>query len=110
MAERIKIQQHDNGIKLIFTIKKDGITETLQGANILFKMKHNTDGFSYIRNCTITDINGAECEYILTSEDLKIQGAYTTELEVRYMNGTILSTDNPIILVVTPEQIREGGE
>lgn len=105
MAEKIKVQQYDNGIKLVFSIKKDNMIESIQGSEILFKFKHQVNGTSYTRYCNITDAQAGECEYVLTTEDLTIQGTYITELETRYPNGTILSVDNPLILIVTPEQI-----
>lgn len=110
MAQRIKIQQFDNGIKLIFNIRKDGMAETLQGGEVIFKMKHTTEGISITRKCTITNANVGECEYILTREDLSVVGGYITELETRFANGVVLSQDNPIILTITPEQIEyESG-
>lgn len=105
MSQRIKIPQYDNGIKLIFTIKKDTMVESLQGATILFKLKHTTEGLTIVRECKITDATAGECEYVLTTQDLSVVGAYISEIETRFANGTILSVDNPIILTVTPEQI-----
>lgn len=105
MTTKIKVQQYDNGIKLYFTIKKDGYIEPLNGATVVLKLK-NTVGEPVIkRELTITDMEMAECLYILTSEDLSVPGGYMSEIETIYANGTILSQDNPIILTVTPQTI-----
>lgn len=106
-SRRIRLSQFDHGIKLIFTIKKDGMIETLQGASILFKMKNIAEGMEIVRNCTITDAEIGECEYVLTSEDLSVVGSYITEVETTFNNGVILSQDNPIIIAVTQEMISD---
>ena len=43
MAERITLQQYDNGIKLLLTIRKDGVIEPLTNAKILIKFKNKKD-------------------------------------------------------------------
>lgn len=104
-AQQIQVQQYDNGIKLFFYITKDGLVEPLNGATIKFKMKEITGKKVMNRVCEITDPVLGECVYVLKTEDLQIPGRYITEIETTYANGTILSLDNPLIIVVTPEQI-----
>lgn len=107
MAKKTKItvQQHDNGIKLYFTIRKDGLLEPLNGAEVLVKFKEETTGRTLNRLCEITDAEMAECLYTLTSNDLSVAGNYLSEVQVTYSNGTKLSQENPIILIVTEESI-----
>lgn len=105
MAVKARVSQFDNGIKLIFQIKKDGMIEDIQGAEIILKFKHTSEGRTITRNCTITDASAGECEYVLTTEDLTVAGGYISEVETRFSNGSILSLDNPITLIVTPERI-----
>lgn len=104
-SQEIRVQQYDNGIKLFFYITKDGLVESLSGATVKFKMKEITGKRTMNRVCEITDSTLAECVYILKTDDLTIPGRYITEIQTEYSNGTILSQDNPLILVVTPEQI-----
>lgn len=103
MAQKITLQQYDNGIKLLLTIKKDNLIEPLTGAKVLIKFRNKSTGYEFDRYATITDENGAECEYIFTEEDLSVVGSYITEVETTYANGTIISSYNPIILVVQQE-------
>lgn len=104
-SQEIRVQQYDNGIKLFFYITKDGLVEALTGATVKFKMKEVTGKKTMNRVCEITDAILAECRYTLTTEDLMVPGRYITEIQTEYANGTILSLDNPVIIVVTPEQI-----
>lgn len=104
-SQEIRVQQYDNGIKLFFYITKDGLVESLTGATVKFKMKEVTGKRTMNRVCEITDAILAECLYTLKTEDLTIPGRYITEVQTEYANGTILSLDNPVIIVVTPEQI-----
>lgn len=107
MAKKTKItvQQYDNGIKLYFTIRKDGLLEPLDGAEVLVKFKEETTGRTLNRMCQITDAEMAECLYTLTNEDLAVAGTYLSEFQITYSNGTKLSQDNPIVLIVTEESI-----
>lgn len=103
MASRITLQQYDNGIKLILTIKKDGIVEPLTGAKVLLKFRDKNTGFEFDRYATITDEAAGECEYVFTEADLSSIGTYISEVETTYANGTVISSYNPIILVVQKE-------
>lgn len=106
---KISVQQYDNGIKLYFTIRKDGLLEPLSGAEVLLKFKEETTGRTLNRYCVITDAEMAECLYTLTSEDLAVAGDYLSELQVTYANGTKLSMDNPVLLLVTEESIENSN-
>lgn len=103
MAEKLTLQQYDNGIKLILTITKDNIVEPLTGARVLIKFREKTTGYEFDRYATITDANTGEVEYVFLEEDLSIIGTYLTEVETTYANGVVLSAKNPFILVVSKE-------
>jgi hypothetical protein len=105
-SQKIRVVQNDNNIKLIFTIKKDGTLESLSGAIVSLQFINKAAGYSMTRLCTITDASVAECEYSLTDEDLAQTGSFLTELTVEYLNGTKLTSQNPIILIVTPELVQ----
>ncbi len=101
----IKVQQFDNGIKLYFTIRKDGIIEPIHGSVIHFKMQLPDKSRVLNRYCTITDAELGECLYTLTDEDTRVVGVYKTEVQVDYENGTILSMDNPVTIDIYEETI-----
>lgn len=103
MATRISVVQNDNNIKLIFNIKKDSRIESLLGATVYLQFKERQTGTTLKRECVITDATMAECMYVLTSEDTAMSGGYVSEIQILYANGTKLTYQNPIILVVTPE-------
>ena len=97
-------EQYDNGIKLILTIKKDGVIEPLDGAKVLIKFKNKSTGYEFDRYATITDSAMGECEYIFIEKDLSEIGSYVTEIETTYSNGVVISEYNPLILVVQEEK------
>ena len=103
MAQKITLQQYDNGIKLLLTIKKDGVIEPLTNAKVMIKFKNKKDNYEFDRYATITDENNAECEYVFTEEDLSRPGNYITEVETTYGNGVVLSSYNPVIIIVQEE-------
>lgn len=100
MATKINVHQFDNGIKLLFQIKKDSLIEPLTDAKVKIKFVGKNSGKAFERQATITDINNAEAEYILTSEDLSENEIYSTHVVTEYTNGTVLTYDNPFILIV----------
>lgn len=102
---RIEVAQYDNGIRLVFNLTKDGLVENINGATIKLKFKELNKGYEIKRNCKITDVEMAEVEYTLTSEDTLIPGEYITEVEIVYANDVVLSKDNPFYLVITKERI-----
>ena len=104
MAERITLQQYDNGIKLLLTIRKDEVIEPLTNAKILIKFKNKKDNYEFDRYATVTDENNAECEYVFTEEDLSHPGSYVTEVETTYGNGVVISEYNPFIVVIQEER------
>jgi hypothetical protein len=103
MSQKITLHQYDNGIKLLLTIRKDGVIEPLNGAKVLIKFRNKSTGYEFDRYATITDANNAECEYVFTEEDLSVPGGYVTEVETTYSNGTVISTFNPLIVVIQTE-------
>ena len=104
MAQKITLQQYDNGIKLLLTIKKDGLIEPLTNARVLIKFKNAENDYEFDRYATITDENNAECEYIFTEDDLSISGSYVTEVETTYSNNVVISSYNPFILIIQEER------
>ena len=96
----IKVQQYDNGIQLFFTIFKDMNVETLYNANITLKFLNRRDNITMVRECQITDAELGECMYQLTKTDTTYVGTYTTEVEIEFANGVVLSDTNPFVLVV----------
>jgi hypothetical protein len=73
------------------------------GASVYLQFINRDTGNSMIRSCTITDASYAECMYILTHDDLSEAGNFLTEITVEYLNGTKLTYQNPIVLIVVPE-------
>lgn len=105
MAQRITIQQYDNGVRLVFTIKKDGLIESLSGSKVTLLFSQKQRKLAFERECIIVDPITAECEYTLTDEDTEFAGSYVTKLVVEYPNGVKLQRDNPIILTIAPDRI-----
>lgn len=101
----IYVQRYDNGIHLNFTIRKDNIIEPLHGATVYLKFLDKKDPSIKIKKtCEIIDSELAECRYVLTKEDLTKITEYSTEIEVHYSNGNVLSTlSSPMLLIVSPE-------
>ena len=102
-AKKITLEQYDNGIKLLLTIKKDNVIEPLTGAKVLLKFKNKETGYEFDRYATITDANNGECEYVFTEKDLSVTGAYVTEIETTYSNGVVISSNNPLIVNIRKE-------
>lgn len=109
-TQNIEVQQFDNGIKLFFNIKKDGLTESIMGSEVTLKLMEKSKRIVLNRKCIITDEELGECLYILTTEDLGVHGTYDTEIQINYANGTILSLDNVFKLIVIPETIPRTNE
>jgi hypothetical protein len=109
MAQKVVIQQYDRGIKLFFNITIDNISEPIDGATVLFKMKNRTTGLEIIRECEITDAELGECMFEFTEEDTAEVGNYLTEVQIEYENGVRLSVDNPVVLSITEQRIGIRG-
>lgn len=104
MPNKITLEQYDSGIQLLMTIKKDGVIEPLDSqSEVWLKLKNKSTGYEMDRQCTIVDSETAEVEYVFTEEDLSVVGSYITEVETRYGNGVVLSSYNPLIVVVREE-------
>lgn len=111
MPSKITLEQYDSGIQLLMTIKKDGVIEPLDGqTEVWLKLKNKATGYEMDRKCTIVDPATAEVEHIFTEEDLSVVGNYITEVETRYDNGVVLSSYNPLIVVVYQEDHRKTSE
>lgn len=100
MAEKINVHKNDNGVKLLFQITKDSLIEPLTNAKVSIKFVGKNTGNSFVRSAIITDENNAEAEYVLTSNDLSEVDVYATHVTTEYSNGTILTYDNPFLLLV----------
>lgn len=111
MPNKITLEQYDNGIQLLMTIKKDGVIEPLDGkAEVWLKLKNKATGAEMDRKCTIVDSTMAEVEYIFTEEDLSEVGSFITEVETRYDNGVVLSNFNPLTIIVRQEQHKKTSD
>lgn len=100
----ISVQKHDHGIKLFFSIKKDGIVEPLRGATVYLKLENKKSGTKYKRMCQIVDAELAECLYTLGKTDLVESGMFQSEIEVHYQNENIISTlSSPFTLDIKEE-------
>jgi hypothetical protein len=105
LAEKLKVVQYDNNIKLIFNITKDNNVESILGATIDIQFKNTVTGLTIKRQCTITEPTSGECIYVLTSEDTAIVGIYESELTITYANGTKLTYLRPFILIVQDQVV-----
>lgn len=105
-AKKIRIQQNDNGIDLVFHLTKDRYVEPIHGAKVWLKFNSTTrENVHMHRECEIVDAEIAEVRYTIVSEDTKDVDVYTVEIEITYANGVILSVDNPFTLIITQETV-----
>lgn len=109
-TQKITVQQYDSGIKLIFPCTKNGIVEPIEGAEVFVKFKGVNTKHTFSRKCTITDAAMGTAQYVLVyNEEIKdtaVADKYDTEVEIRYANGTVLSTTKkPFILIISAEEI-----
>lgn len=110
MAQKITLQQNDNGIKLLFTISKDGIVSDITNSKIRIKFANPSEGTEFWKEAKIVDAENGQAQCVLFKKDLAGMGTYQTEVETTYPNGVRLSSKNPFLITITPEIFEETQE
>lgn len=110
MAQKITLQQNDNGIKLLFTISKDGIVSDITNSKIRIKFANPSEGTEFWKEAKIVDAENGQAQCVLFKKDLAGIGTYQTEVETTYPNGVRLSSKNPFLITITPEIFEETQE
>lgn len=110
MAQKITLQQNDNGIKLLFTISKDGIVSDITNSKIRIKFVNPSEGTEFWKEAKIVDAENGQAQCVLFKKDLAGMGTYQTEVETTYPNGVRLSNKNPFLITITPEIFEETQE
>lgn len=103
MAQKLSLQQNDNGIKLFFTIKKDGEIQDLTGCIIRIKFKNPSTQEEFIKTAKIIDAQNGQASCVLFKRDLSEIGTFQTEVETTYPSGVRLSEKNPFLPVINEE-------
>lgn len=110
MAQKITLQQNDNGIKLLFTISKDGIVSDITNSKIRIKFANPSEGTEFWKEAKTVDAENGQAQCVLFKKDLAGMGTYQTEVETTYPNGVRLSSKNPFLITITPEIFEETQE
>lgn len=103
MAQKLSLQQNDNGIKLFFTIKKDGVIQDLTGCIIRVKFKNPLTQEEFIKIANVIDAPNGQASCVLFKKDLAETGTFQTEVETTYPSGVRLSEKNPFLPVINEE-------
>lgn len=110
MAQKITLQQNDNGIKLLFTISKDEIVSDITNSKIRIKFANPSEGTEFWKEAKIVDAENGQAQCVLFKKDIAGMGTYQTEVETTYPNGVRLSNKNPFLITITPEIFEETQE
>lgn len=110
MAQKITLQQNDNGIKLLFTIFKDGIVSDITNSKIRIKFANPSEGTEFWKEAKIVDAENGQAQCVLFKKDIAGMGTYQTEVETTYPNGVRLSNKNPFLVTIIPEIFEETQE
>lgn len=110
MAQKITLQQNDNGIKLLFTISKDGIVSDITNSKIRIKFANPSEGTEFWKEAKIVDAENGQAQCVLFKKDIAGMGTYQTEVETTYPNGVRLSSKNPFLVTIVPEIFEETQE
>lgn len=110
MAQKITLQQNDNGIKLLFTISKDGIVSDITDSKIRIKFANPSEGTEFWKEAKIVDAENGQAQCVLFKKDIAGMGTYQTEVETTYPNGVRLSSKNPFLVTIVPEIFEETQE
>lgn len=110
MAQKITLQQNDNGIKLLFTISKDGIVSDITDSKIRIKFANPSEGTEFWKEAKIVDAENGQAQCVLFKKDIAGMGTYQTEVETTYPNGVRLSSKNPFLITIIPEIFEETQE
>lgn len=110
MAQKITLQQNDNGIKLLFTISKDKQVSDITNSKIRIKFANPSEGTEFQKEAKIVDAENGQAQCILFKKDIVGIGTYQTEVETTYPNGVRLSSKNPFLVTIVPEIFEETQE
>ena len=103
MALKLSLQQNDNGIKLFFTVKKDGEIQDLTDCIVRIKFKNPTTNEEFIKIANIIDAPNGQASCVLFKKDLSQTGTFQTEVETTYPSGVRLSEKNPFLPIINEE-------
>ena len=110
MAQKITLQQNDNGIKLLFTISKDKQVSNITNSKIRIKFTNPQEGTEFWKEAKIVDAENGQAQCVLFKKDIAGIGTYQTEVETTYPNGVRLSSKNPFLVTIVPEIFEETQE
>lgn len=110
MAQKITLQQNDNGIKLLFTISKDKQVSDITNSKIRIKFANPSEGTEFWKEAKIVDAENGQAQCVLFKKDIAGMGTYQTEVEITYPNGVRLSSKNPFLVTIVPEIFEETQE
>lgn len=110
MAQKITLQQNDNGIKLLFTISKDKQVSDITNSKIRIKFANPSEGTEFWKEAKIVDAENGQAQCVLFKKDIAGIGTYQTEVETTYPNGVRLSSKNPFLVTIVPEMFEETQE
>lgn len=110
MAQKITLQQNDNGIKLLFTISKDKQISDITNSKIRIKFANPSEGTEFWKEAKIVDAENGQAQCVLFKKDIAGMGTYQTEVETTYPNGVRLSSKNPFLVMIVPEIFEETQE
>lgn len=110
MAQKITLQQNDNGIKLLFTISKDKQVSDITNSKIRIKFTNPSEGTEFWKEAKIVDAENGQAQCVLFKKDIAGIGTYQTEVETTYPNGVRLSSKNPFLVTILPEIFEETQE
>lgn len=103
MPSRLSLHQNDNGIKLLFSITKDGIVQDITDAIIRVKFKNPTTNEEFWKIAKVVDAENGQAQCVLFKRDLTEVGSLQTEVETTFPNGLRLTNKNPFIPVIQEE-------
>lgn len=110
MAQKITLQQNDNGIKLLFTISKDKQVSDITNSKIRIKFANPSEGTEFWKEAKIVEAENGQAQCVLFKKDIAGMGTYQTEVETTYPNGVRLSSKNPFLVTIVPEIFEETQE
>lgn len=110
MAQKITLQQNDNGIKLLFIISKDKQVSDITNSKIRIKFANPSEGTEFWKEAKIVDAENGQAQCVLFKKDIAEMGTYQTEVETTYPNGVRLSSKNPFLVTIVPEIFEETQE
>lgn len=110
MAQKITLQQNDNGIKLLFTISKDKQVSDITNSKIRIKFANPSEGTEFWKEAKIVNAENGQAQCVLFKKDIAGMGTYQTEVETTYPNGVRLSSKNPFLVTIVPEIFEETQE